>query len=47
MSKIARDEERGYVKRVVVEPTADLTPTEQHAIRAVIREFEAAMPSRP
>lgn len=46
VSKIGRDEERGYVRRVVIEPTDELTPMEQHGIRAVIGAFEAAMPSR-
>ncbi len=47
VSKIGQDEERNYVRRVVIEPTGELTPMEQHAISAVIGEFEAAMRSRP
>lgn len=47
VSKIGRDEERRYVRRVVIEPPGELAPMEQHAIRAVIDAFETAMRSRP
>lgn len=47
VSRIGRGEERNYVRRVVIEPAAETAPTEQHAIRAVIRELEKAMGTRP
>ena len=40
VSKIAAPEERRYVKRIKITPTTDMTPNEQHGIRAVIGELE-------
>lgn len=40
VSQIAQREERGFVRRVVIEPSAQLTPYDQHGIGVVIDEIE-------
>lgn len=43
VSKLAAGEERRYVRRIVIEPTRDLSPGEQHGIAAVIDELAARL----
>ncbi len=47
VSKIARSEERSYVKRISITPATFLTPNEQHGINAVIGEIARAISVLP